>query len=213
MLGRGLAAAHGNGNAAASSEEEGSDYRAAQALVRQLGAAIADSRSDSGAKVRTLTSELQRLVSFVASSPTTEGSTKLRLEPIDGGAARPVILTATWSAEQFSQHGDFSATFAIPGSVPLGEYTLSVAVSNGDVGHLRFFNVSTFVSPEVPVSTTLTIRAPLAYKKERFVVERPPVGKRTPTCKGDYGSGPGSPKRAFDSLPAFEAAFAKAAAK
>ena len=215
LLGRGLAAAQGRADLLQSAG--GDDH--AVTLARQLAKTVEDKSSGWEVQARSLASEVQRLLlrADAASQPTEGGSTTLRLEPTahGGGAAAPVILTASWTTEEFQQHGDFSATFKIPPSVTLGEYTLSVAVKSSATSTdapSKFFNVSTFVSSELPVSTTLTIRAPLAFKKERFVVERPPLGKRTPTCRGDYGTGPGSPNRAFDSLPAFAAAFASATA-
>ena len=105
------------------------------------------------------------------------------------------------------------AKFALPPSMTLGTYTLSVAVTNGgSAGGSKplFVGVSTFVSPAIPRRSTLVVRAPLKFKAERFVVERPPPGKQTPTCKGDYGTMPGSRDRAFDSTPAVQAALAKA---
>jgi hypothetical protein len=211
LMGRGLAAAQGRGDTQHSQE---SDNRAAE-LIRQLTEAMANDSSGSRSEALDLTTELQRLLSAPAATPAAAGgSTQLRLVPTTGGA--PVVLTASWTDEEFQQRGDFSADFAIPASVPLGVYEISVAVMSAGVAARSgqmFFNVSTFVSPETPRCTTLIIRPPLAYKPERFVVERPPPGKRTPTCKGDYGTKPGSPNRAFDSLPALQVAFSKAIAK
>ena len=217
LMGRGLAAAQGRGGM---QHSEGSDKRAAE-LMRQLNEAMGDGSSGSRAEAHGLSGELQRLLSGSAAARDLPGrATQLRLVPTTGGGA-PVIITASWdydfNSEEFRQRADFSANFAIPPSVPVGVYEISVAVTNeaaaeaADSGQ-RFFNVSTFVSPDQPRCTTLAIRAPLAYKPERFVVARPPPGKRTPTCKGDYGTKPGSPNRAFDSLPALRAAFSKASA-
>jgi hypothetical protein len=232
LIGRGLAVAQGRGFATSHVERDGSSSNqraiAAKRLIHQLSEAIHNGSDYSQLQARDLSIELQSLLSTRAGTtmdPSSRsaadghsgGSTYVRLVPTASGGA-PIIIAANWTNEEFEQRGDFSATFFIPQSVPLGVYKVSVAVTNRAVSaaaasNLHFFNVSTFVSPETPQCTTITIRAPLAYKKERFVVERPPLGKRTPTCKGDYGTKPGSPGRAFDSLPALQSAFSKAIAK
>eukprot|EP01043_Picozoa_sp_COSAG02_P002113 COSAG02_NODE_48_length_45421_cov_103.222100_6_plen_689_part_00 len=199
LIGRGLATAQGIA--------DGSNTSDLMSLTAQLAQLTRD--GGSRAEIVQLTAALQRKLERPGRGG---GLTQLRLIPERGGS--PVLLTAQWTAEEFAQRADFSATFQIPPSIALGAYKLSVSVSNeqSEATGPKFFNISTFVSPAVPRCTTLEIRAPLAFKPQRFLVARPPHGHRVPTCAGDYGSGPGSPNRAFDSLPAVQAAFAKARA-
>ena len=128
----------------------------------------------------------------------TAATTQLRLTPVGGGEA--VVLSAT-------EANNYSATFSLPMSLPFTQYTATVSNNGGSV----FANISTFRSPTQPRVSTVTVRPPLAFKNDTFIVERPPPGHRVPGCKGRYGTKPGDPGRATDSLPAVRAACAAAA--
>jgi len=161
-------------------------------LVALIGDALArQQRIDA----QRLLDELQQSLAqhrIVAPAATATTTTRLMLTP-EGLAARHevVVLTAL-------QADNFTASFVLPPSLALGQYRLSISNSPND--SLPYMDVSVFVSPTRPVVSTLNVRAPLAWRAERFVVPLPPPGQRYPTCKGAYGSKPGDPSRAYDSM-------------
>jgi hypothetical protein len=133
--------------------------------VLSLANRLADAvRRGKRADATDLSATLSRALSRDPSA-TAAASTVLRLTPVGGGEA--VLLSA-------SESSNFSATFLVPTTLAVAQYTAAVSNNGGGL----FVNISTFRSPAQPRVSTITVRAPLAFKNDTFVVERPPAGHR-----------------------------------
>ena len=149
------------------------DIRAARDALSAPSAA-ADAAWEEGSPMAAAAAQLLALRAQLASARAAPGHLRatLRLTPLGGGA--PQYLPA--QADSLAPH---SAAFALPPSLPLGEYAVAVAngagadTDGGAPGAGAWAPVEYFESAARPAVGSIAVLAPRAWPRGAFVVDTP----------------------------------------